>query len=231
MLKKTQGIVIHYIKYKETSIIVKIFTRDLGLKSYIVNGVRSSKARGKSALYQPLSLLDMVVYDKENASLNRISEAKLSMPFQRIPFDFYRSGVAMFVGEVLSKAIYENYQNEYLYDFAFQAVKLLDGEQVNLSTFPIAFLLEASRYLGFSPEDAREFFEQVHPTIDAPDYARESKIHLNLLISSPFALDLRIPNAIRRGLLDDMLRFYHLHLDTFSEVKSLEVLRNLSRNS
>lgn len=104
MLKKTQGIVIHYIKYRESSIIVKIFTRDLGLKSYIVNGVRSAKSKSKMALYQPLSLLDLVVYDKENASLNRISEVKLNYPFQRIPFDFHRSGVAMFVGEVLSKA-------------------------------------------------------------------------------------------------------------------------------
>lgn len=112
MLKKTQGIVLHYIKYRETSIVVRIFTRELGLKGYVVNSVRTAKPASKIALYQPLTLLDLVVYDKEGASLHRISESKLAHSFQRIPFDFYRSGVAMFVGEVMGKAIYENYQNE-----------------------------------------------------------------------------------------------------------------------
>ena len=41
MLRKTQGIVLSYIKYKDSSIIVRIFTRELGLKGYVVNGARS----------------------------------------------------------------------------------------------------------------------------------------------------------------------------------------------
>ena len=35
MLCKTKGIVLHYIKYKETSIIAKIYTENFGLKSYV----------------------------------------------------------------------------------------------------------------------------------------------------------------------------------------------------
>ena len=69
MLYKTHGIVLNYIKYKETSIIVKIYTESFGLTSYIVNGVRSKKARHKVAFFQPLTLLDMVVYHKKNTQL------------------------------------------------------------------------------------------------------------------------------------------------------------------
>src|SRR5690606_15189127 len=108
MRKKTKGIVINYLKYRETSIIVRIYTRQLGLKSYVVNSVRSEIPRYKIALFQPLSLLELVVYHREGVSLNRISETKLAYAFHRIPFDYYRSGIAMFVGEVLGKAIYEN---------------------------------------------------------------------------------------------------------------------------
>lgn len=221
MLKKTQGIVIHYIKYRESSIIVKIFTRDLGLKSYIVNGVRSAKSKSKMALYQPLSLLDLVVYDKENASLNRISEVKLNYPFQRIPFDFHRSGVAMFVGEVLSKAIYENYQNEYLFDFIYQSVTFLDSETVGLSTYPLSFLLETSRFLGFAPDTAGEFFEQIHPDINSPAFAQEEKKYFAELLKSPFDPGIKVPAAIRKRLLDELLTFYKLHLDTFLDRKSV----------
>ncbi|QDH78792.1 DNA repair protein RecO [Echinicola soli] len=227
MIKKTQGIVIHYIKFRESSIIVKIFTRDLGLKSYIVNGVRSARSKSKMALYQPLSLLDLVVYDKENASINRISEVKLAYPFQRIPFDFYRSGVAMFVGEILSKSIYENYQNEYLFDFIYQSVTFLDSEPISLSTYPLSFLLETSGFLGFAPDSAGEFFEQVHPDVNDGSFALEEKKFFTQLLKNPFDPSIKIPPSVRKSLLDDLLTFYKLHLDTFFEVRSLEVLRNL----
>ncbi|GGF34098.1 DNA repair protein RecO [Echinicola rosea] len=227
MIKKTQGIVIHYIKYRESSIIVKIFTRDLGLKSYIVNGVRSAKSKSKMALYQPLSLLDLVVYDKENASLNRISEVKLTYPFKRIPFDYYRSGVAMFVGEILSKSIYENYQNEYLFDFIYQSIAFLDSEPISLSTYPLSFLLETSRFLGFAPDSAGEFFEQTHPDVNDPYFSLEEKKHFTQLLKKPFDPEVKIPSTIRKSLLDDLLAFYKIHLDTFFEIRSLEVLRNL----
>jgi DNA repair protein RecO (recombination protein O) len=83
MLHKTKGIVLHYIKYSETSIIVKIYTETFGIQSYIVNGVRSKNNKNKIALFQPLTLLDMVVYHKANAtSLNRIAEVRCSEPFQ-----------------------------------------------------------------------------------------------------------------------------------------------------
>jgi len=227
MIKKTQGIVIHYIKYRESSIIVKIFTRDLGMKSYIVNGVRSAKSKSKMAFYQPLTLLDLVVYDKENASLNRIAEVKLSYPFQRIPFDYFRSGVAMFVGEILGKTIYDNYQNEFLYDYIYNAITYLDQEGVNLGTYPLTFLLEASKYLGFAPDNAAEFFEQVHPEVNEASYAIEEKKYLNLLLHHPFDASTKIPASIRKKLLDDLLAFYRIHLETFAEIKSLNVLRNL----
>ena len=227
MLKKTAGIVIHYIKYRETSIIVKIFTRELGLKSYIVNSVRTAKATSKIALYQPLSLLDLVVYDKENASLNRISEVKLSHAFQLIPFDFYRSGVAMFVGEVVGKAIYDNYQNEQLHDFLEKAIRNLDSRELNLSIYPHSFLLQLSQFLGFGPADAGEFYQQLQQGAGAVPVSREEKEYFDQLLESDFGSQTKIPGAVRRKLMDHLLLFYKVHLDTFSEIKSVKVLMQM----
>ena len=65
MLYKTRGIALNYIRYRESSIIAKIYTEAFGIQSYIVNGVRSSKSKtNRIALFQPLTLLDMVVYHK-----------------------------------------------------------------------------------------------------------------------------------------------------------------------
>ena len=224
MLKKTQGIVISHIKYRETSIIVRVFTRELGLKTYVVNSVRSSKAKSKIAFFQSLSLLDLVVYDKEGAAINRISETKLLIAFQRIPFDFYRSGVAMFMGEVLGKAIYENYQNEGLFDFVLEAVSYLDQENINLSVFPLSFLLQLSVYLGFAPAHAEEFYEQLAQGLGEIPHSLEEEMYLDQLLNASFADNLKVPASVRRKLMNHLLLYYKLHMDTFSEIRSLKIL-------
>lgn len=227
MLKKTHGIVLSYLRYQETSIITKVFTRDLGLKSYIINGIRSSKAKSKMALYQPLTVLDMVVYEKENANINRISEAKLQQAFQTIPFDFYKSGIAMFMAEVLSKSIYENYQNEDFFDFLADSIAFLDSQEVHLSHFPLVFLWETSKYLGFSPDNAKGFFEEIQENITNQMDLNKEMYSLNMIIEQSFGCQEKIPSKIRRDLLDHMLILYSKHLDFKGEWKSVKVLRQL----
>src|SRR3970282_1036496 len=41
MIHKTKGIVFRFVRFRESSIIVTIFTELFGLQSYIVNGARS----------------------------------------------------------------------------------------------------------------------------------------------------------------------------------------------
>src|SRR6186997_1907165 len=100
MLHKTNGIVFRFTKYGESSIIVNIFTGLFGLQSYIVNGVRSRTAKSRMALYQPLTLLDLVVYHRENANINRIKEVKCAHPFHSIFMDVKKSTIGMFILEV-----------------------------------------------------------------------------------------------------------------------------------
>ncbi|WP_194774907.1 DNA repair protein RecO [Pararhodonellum marinum] len=227
MLKKTRGIVINYIKFRETSIIVKIFTRDLGLKSYIVNGVRSSKTSSKISFFQPMSLLDLVVYDKEGASLNRISEVKLAHAFRLIPFDFYRSGVAMFMTEVLGKSLYDHDSNEGLFDDLWDNILELDAPDVKLGIFPLAFLVSTSQQLGFGVDNADEFFLQVYEDPKGSPYALSTKNALDELLRSRFQSVSGLSKTERNQLLDDMLRFYQMHLDRFGEIKSLGILRSM----
>ena len=56
----------------------KIFTDSFGLQSYIINGIRNSKTKN-IALYQPLNILDMVVYYKKKKPQNKIKIVTTSM--------------------------------------------------------------------------------------------------------------------------------------------------------
>lgn len=227
MIKKTGGIVLGSIKYKDTSLIVKIFTRELGLKSYLINGVRVQGKGSKSALYQPLTLLDLVVYDKENASLQRISDAKIEIPQQKIPFDFVRTGIAMFITEMINRSIYDNYQNEWLFDFLRDSILLLDDPDCLVSNFPVVFLVQQARFLGFAPEEAEGFLteSQHHPF--APSELQEVLDFLESILNQGFESSKKVGGSLRRKLLDHLLVFYSEHLDNPSPIKSLAVLRQL----
>lgn len=227
MLVKTTGIVLNYLKYRETSIICRIFTRELGYRSYIINGVRSAKSKPKMALFQPLTLTDMVVYNKDSQGLNRISEIKCSYPFKQIPFDFQKSGVAMFLAEIIDKCLQDGYENEALFDFLENIIRWLDESNSPLGSFPIKFLLLFSGYLGFAPEDAEEVYEQLFPQINYGDFAKAEKALLNQLLKSDGQYE-KVPMKTKRDLLDHLLAFYKLHLDYLTDIKSLAILREIS---
>ena len=91
MLQKTKGIVLHTLKYNDTSIIVDMYTELSGRASFLVTVPRSRKAAVKSVLFQPLSFIEFEADYRPNATLYRVKEAKSFYPFSSIPYDPYKS--------------------------------------------------------------------------------------------------------------------------------------------
>jgi DNA repair protein RecO (recombination protein O) len=227
MLKKTSGIVLSHIKYQDTSIIVRIFTRELGLKAYLVNGVRSLGKGSKIALYQPLTLLDLVVYEKENSGLQRISEAKINTPQRLIPFDMARTSLALFATEVISRSILEGYENEELFDFLCESISTLDDPATNLAHFPLFFLLENAKHLGFAPEEAEGFLAE---SMHHPFHSQEISLvlaYLKDLLVQGYQPTSTLSLPLRRKLLDHLVAFHGQHLAQPNPLKSLPIIRQL----
>lgn len=227
MIHHSRGIVLNYIKFRESSIIVRIFTEAFGMQSYIVNGARSVRSRGKIALYQPLTLLDMVVYHKPEKDIQRVSEAKCCFPFSSIPFHPVKTGISIFMTEVLTKLLREEAENKELFNFMFNAIQVFDHIEEGVNNFHLQFLLKCSAYLGFKPISAKDFLLQLsdyglHLTTEE----KERKI-IDEFLSQPLGYPLKISNAFRRELLSHILRFYQLHTDALREIKSLEVLKEV----
>lgn len=227
MLQKTRGIVLNYLKYGESSIIVRVYTESFGLQSYIVNGVRSAKSKNKIALFQPLTLLDMVVYHREQAQLQRIKEMKCEEPFRSLPFEFRKSGIALFMTEVLVKSVKQEEENAALFEFLHHAIMLLDHLQHNYSNFHLQFLLKLSVYLGFGPGTAEELYEQAHPGGNTPDFGRQEKQLIEALLEEGFENKIKMNGEQRRAILGNILIFYRLHVDHFGELRSLSVLQEV----
>jgi DNA repair protein RecO (recombination protein O) len=219
VLHKTKGVVFRFTKYGETSIIVNIFTELFGLQSYIVNGVRSSSKRSKIALYQPLTLLDLVVYHKENANILRIKEIKCYHPYQTVTSEIRKSALAMFINEVLNKSVKEQSHAGEIHDFIASSLIVLDQHQ-KPENFHLLFLLGLSKHLGFGPNLTEEVLGG-----NWMDEADE-KVLKQLLVTD-YTSSISITYDQRQTLLTSLLRFYASHVDNFGEMKSLAVLREI----
>ncbi len=221
MLYKTRGIVLNFIKYRETSIIVRIYTEQFGLTSYIVNSVRSKKSKNKIALFQPLTLLDLVVYNRKSSNLNRISEMKCAVPFSEIPTNIKKSSIALFMTEMLVKTLKGEEGNAQLFDFLYQSILMLEHMESEYENFHLQFILKLARYLGFAPQSAEEILHQVHGAVAKQT---DELQQLDELLKLSYQEKVEVTNAMRRNLLIKILDFYRLHVDALGEVKSLTVL-------
>jgi len=226
MLVKTRGIVIHFLRYRETSLIVKIYTEALGLRSYIVNGVRSSKGNNKIALYQPLTLLEMTVYEKPNIGLQRISDARLAYPYRQIPFSVTKTSIGLFLAEILGKTLKEEREDQALFDFIFQSLVTFDNLTAGEDLFHLAFLVRLSALLGFGADSAESLAKQLQ-TARIPFSLDEHGALYNRLLSLPYGVADADITACRSVLLDALTHFFALHFENFGTVNSLTVLRNL----
>ncbi len=229
MLHKTRGIVLNFIRYRETSIVTRIYTEAFGMQSYIVNSVRGSQKKSKSKIsfFQPLTLLELVVYYKKGGGLHRISDIKCAEPYATLPYDFLKSGIALFIAEVLNKSLKEEEGNTALFDFLHSSLLMLDHMPEGFQNFHLQFMLKLSRFLGFSPQSADELFHQLYDFIGKPDISAEEKNIMNRLLTSPYTENIKIRHEVRRMLLDDIIKFYQLHIDGFGDLKSLSILREV----
>lgn len=226
MLTKTKGLVLHNLRYRETSLLVTIYTAEFGIASYIENGVRSVKAKHKMALFQPLTLLDLEVFHKPSRGLHRISSAKCYFPYRQIPFDIGKSSIALFLSEILGKVLKEEEANQPLFDFLEESFQFLDGAKANYENFHIQFLWNLSAFLGFAPGSLPEFIDQLKQAQFSGTNAIEAQV-LQELIMANYGESFSISRTQRREFLAGILHFFRLHMDSFGELKSWEILQEV----
>lgn len=237
----TEGIVLHFIKYGESSVIATIFTREFGRQSYMVNASRSRKSKNKAGLLQPLFLIDIEAYQKKTTSIQRVKEIKSNQVYQNIPFDVTKSTQAIFLAEMLYKTIHEQESYPELFDFIKNALLYFDLMEDGWANFHLYFLFRLTEYLGFMPDTSKDSFEAwfdlrkgavvpfepAHPLFANKDLTEKLILLAELKING--LAELKLKRNMRDELLSILLDYYQLHFDDLGEVKSLKVLKEVFR--
>ena len=232
MLHKTGGIILHTTKFSESQLIAKVYTRQYGLQSYIISGVHSKKSKTKATQFQPLAIVDLIVTHSEKGGLQRISEINNSHPYTSIPYNIIKSSIALFLNEVLYKAINEAHQDEDLFEFIKSSLLILDYNTENCSNFHIYFMICSISTLRNSQTNLFDLKEGsfINYVPNHPNYldVRQSEL-FNIIINSEYDTIhlVKSDNNQRKQLLQSLVLFYQFHIASFKEIKSIAVLEEV----
>ncbi|MDR3366234.1 MAG: DNA repair protein RecO [Prevotellaceae bacterium] len=239
-MDKLRGIVLHSIKYGETSLVAHLYTDMQGRQTYMLNGVRGATQRQRSSLIQPLFLLDIEAYPaRRQGAMRRMKEFRASVPLQSLPFDVHKNVIALFIGEVLYKLIREEEQNEALFGFLHRYILLLDEMQRGVYCFHLYFLAQLARHLGFFPGNAHSeeyaYFDMKNGVFVpfAPQHGvfmdKPTSALLGTLIGAALGdlQHIHAPRAQRNLLLQKLLDYYCTHLGMANPIRSLAVLEEV----
>lgn len=228
---KAEGIVFRSLNYSETSLILDIYTREHGLDSYIVSGVRKSRSKIAN-VYHPMNIIDLVAY-ANSSGLKRIREGRYAVPFSSINFDVLKSALGMFMIDLARQSIQEKEANEELYVFLKESLTELDKGNLELSRLPIQFAIQLASYLGFGIQnnrsDTKPYFDLMTGQFIDNDIRNPHILNEALSKDIGAMIENKSTELLTRDrrnlILDHLITYYKLHIENFKDLKSLPVLR------
>lgn len=238
MLYHTRAIVLRTVKYGESSLIVDMYTEQKGHQTFIIHSVRKAKAITPASYLQLMTLVDMVAYHSDNRKIHHVKEVRLDHPYQSIPFDMRKSSVITCLAELTSRCVTTAYPQPDLFHFLHDELITYDRPETYDRDFMIRFLVCLTHFIGFD--------------LETPDHNAEDRyldlMEGNLVSTRPFHDYVMLPSDLhqlamimqagsqvraevtletRRRLIDQIVIYYQLHIETLKEVHSIKILRDL----
>lgn len=210
MLVKTDGIILRQIPFSDTSIIVKIFTRDYGLVNFLVKGAKS-KNNPKANILKPINHISVSYYQKDSKGLRQLKECQLIFAPDAQIFGIYKSSIAMMMIELLNNTITESEVEDIeKYNFIEHSFHYLIQNELN-SNFYLSFLYQYSIYLG----------------IEIPRSIFPSEFILDSLIDFQNITQVKIPKTDRKELFKKIEFHYFENLTNYKSLKSIDIIEEI----
>jgi len=237
MLVKTKAIVLSKLKYRDNDLIIKCYTEQKGITSYLIKGAnKNTKGGSKMAYFQYLTQLIIEENYRENRSLQFIKEIKLHNNYFSLHSNLFKSSIAMFISEVLAEVLKEEEKNQELYDYLETSLQWLDLQD-SFSNFHLLFLLNLTKHLGFYPDTnniTSPYFNLINGSFELKNHdiyrvSDENISVLKSLLGTNFDKleHIKLNSKQRQSFLNVLLLYFELHLGVFKKPKSLDVFNQV----
>jgi len=239
------AIVIGSVPYSDSSIIVRVYTKDSGMVPLFVRRTKSKSKRNTSALWHPLAAINITdLKRKSPSSLGTFTEVDRAVPANNLLKDPRRSSVAFFIAEFMDKSIDVDAPMEDLFVLLWDTIKLLDFSE-EISNLHFYFLARVVDILGLMPSeidiDSLDLINSLNltsgewssspPSLTLTSHFLSVKLaqRMRAILGMEFdnMRSLNLEKQERKDLLLGMVMFIQLHHAGLKEIKSYEVLETI----
>jgi DNA repair protein RecO (recombination protein O) len=239
MLEKTRGIILSQIKYTDSGIVARFYTRKYGRLSFIIKGMRNRKTGKHNILFQPMSILDLEMNYKNSRDLQVMKEFSVAYSLYDIYSNIKKSCVVIFLGELLTSVLKEESPHEEMFDYIEESILYFENSKEKYANFHLSFLAGLSSLLGFEPgirvnaddtyfDMANGIFVPIPPVNGNYANAEVSDILADLFISSyDSASNIPLNGILRNEVLETLVKYYSFHLPGLKKINSLEILKEV----
>ncbi len=150
MIVKTEAIVLSAMYYRDTSKIVRLYTRQFGKISVIAKGARDAKSKFRSAL-EPMSYVTAVVYKNDNRELQLLSQCDSISNFYHLTEDMPKMYAAMSAVELVGVVTHDEEQNDRLFNLLLNHLHVVNSATKNEVVALYYFETQLADLLGLKP--------------------------------------------------------------------------------
>ncbi len=226
MFLSTEGILLKKTAYTGNGLILKVYTKEKGIKQYFARKTKKTKA-----IFQPLTILNITAYENPKKTIQNVKEVTIAKPYKSLQTDLIKSNICLFINELLEKVIQEEEPNKQLYTFLKQELITFDDEEINLN-FHLDFLMKLTFQLGIEPDcnSEKPYFDveegRLFPTQPNHEYffnKKDTHIFKKIWEAAFNNEPLSLTNIERKQGIKLLLIYYRFH-NMIKELKSLPVL-------
>jgi len=219
---KTHAFVLKTTIFKESSLIIRLFTREKGKSTYIVKAAMRQKSPNK-AIYQQLNEVEIDYSHHPKKQIHPVYSVKLVEDWENICTDLKKTVLCTSMLEIIDKSYDEEISDTETYDTLKQVMSYFDSNSHNLNNSFYYFILHFLKNSGYNILRAKK-----HPIIQRFQQKNSNILNdLNLI----FDLDLNemhksenIPKYEKKIMTRFMSELVRYH---FPEVRSFKVAKDL----
>lgn len=219
---KTHAFVLKTTIFKESSLIIRLFTREKGKCTYIVKAAMRQKSPNK-AIYQQLNEVEIDYSHHPKKQIHPVYSVKLLEDWENICADLKKTVLCTSMLEIIDKSYDEEISDTETYDTLKQVMSYFDSNSSNLNNAFYYFILHFLKNSGYNILSAKK-----HPIIQRFQQKNSNILNdLNLI----FNLDLnemhksennpKYEKKIMTRFMSELVRYH------FPEVRSFKVAKDL----
>ncbi len=256
MIEKTDAIILKSKKYRDTSKILTLFTKDHGKLNMIAKGSRAKNNKFGGSI-ETLSHVSIVFYNYPQKDFQYISQASINDFFHGMHDDLSKTMIGMAITEIINNTTQPNDKNLAIYNLLLETFSALNECERDPLRYFIYFQINYADLIGYSPNfhscascglevESGYKYDSIYFSLENGALFCEQcqkKIIVILRKGSPGAgLVIRRLTGIPAGevktirisssLINEVLSVYHqylkIHVSGMKDLKALDMLFSIS---